>query len=57
MKRLRFTDEQCAYALRQAECGIAVPDVCRQLGVSEATFYVWKEKYANLGMSEILELC
>lgn len=56
MKRSRFTDEQISYALRQAEGGTAVPDVCRQLGVSEATFYVWKKKYANVGTAEIREL-
>jgi putative transposase len=41
MKRSRFTDEQIAYALRQVDGGTAVADVCRQLGVSEATFYVY----------------
>ena len=56
MKRSRFSDEQIAYALRQAEAGTAVADVCRQLGISEATFYVWKKRYANLGMTEIREL-
>ena len=56
MKRSRYSDEQIAYALRQAESGTAVADVCRQLGVSEATFYVWKKKYANLGTTEIREL-
>lgn len=56
MKRSRFTEEQVAYALRQAEAGTAVADVCRQLGVSEATFYVWKKKYANLGVSELKKL-
>jgi len=56
MKRSRFSDEQIAYALRQAESGVAVADVCRQLGIAEATFYVWKKKYANLGTSEIREL-
>lgn len=40
MKKSRFTEEQIAYALRQAESGTAIADVCRQLGVSEATFYV-----------------
>jgi len=48
MKRSRFTEEQIAYALRQAEAGTPVADVCRQLGVSEATFYVWKKKYGKL---------
>ena len=42
MKRSKFTGEQVAYALRQAERGTPVPDACRQLGVSEATFYAWK---------------
>jgi putative transposase len=37
MKRSKFTEEQIAYGLRQAESGTPVPDVCRQLGVSEAT--------------------
>ncbi len=56
MKRSRFTEEQIAYALRQAEAGTPAADVCRQLGVSEATFYVWKRKYANLGVSELKKL-
>ena len=41
MKRSKFSEEQVAYALRQVESGIPVGDVCRQLGVSEATFYAW----------------
>lgn len=56
MKRSRYSDEQIAYALRQAETGTPVGDVCRQLGISEATFYVWKKKYANLGVTELREL-
>ena len=48
--------EQIAYALRQAEGGTPVADVCRQLGVSEASFYLWKKKYAKLGLTEIREL-
>lgn len=56
MKRSRYSDEQIAYALRQAESGTAVADVCRQLGIAEATFYVWKKKYANLGATELREL-
>lgn len=57
MKKSRYTEEQITYALRQAESGTPVADVCRQLGVSEASFYVWKKKYGKLGMSEIRELC
>jgi putative transposase len=51
MKRSKFSEEQLAYALRQAESGTV--HVCRQLGVSEATFYAWKKKYAHLGVSEL----
>lgn len=50
MKKSKFTEEQIAYALRQVEQGAPLTDVCRQLGVSEATFYVWKKKYAHLGV-------
>ena len=56
MKRSKFSEEQIAYALRQAESGTPVGDVCRQLGVSEATFYAWKKKYAHLGVSELRRL-
>jgi putative transposase len=56
MKRSKFTDEQISYVLRQVEGGTAVADVCRQVGVSEATFYIWKKKYSSLGGTEIREL-
>ncbi len=53
MKSSKFSEEQIASALRQAESGTAVADVCRQIGVSEATFYVWKMRFAHLGVSEL----
>jgi putative transposase len=56
MKKSRFTGEQITFALRQADAGTPVADVCRQLGVSEATFYIWKKKYSNLGVSELRQL-
>ena len=56
MKRSKFSEEQIAYALRQAESGTPVADVCRQLGVSEAPYYLWKKKYAHLGVSELRRL-
>ena len=56
MKRSKYSEEQVAYALRQVESGTPVGDVCRQLGVSEATFYAWKKKYAHLGVSELRRL-
>jgi putative transposase len=56
MKKSRFSEEQITYALRQAESGTPVADVCRQLGVSEASFYVWKKKYGKLDLTELREL-
>lgn len=44
MKRSRFSDEQISYALRQVDGGTAVAEVCRQMGISEATIYVWKKE-------------
>ena len=56
MKRARFSEEQITYALRQVEAGTPPADVCRQLGCSEASFYIWKKRYGNLGMTEVKEL-
>jgi putative transposase len=56
MKKCRLTKEQIAYAVRLAESGTPVTDVCRQIGISEATFYAWKRKYADLGVSELHKL-
>ena len=56
MKRSRFSEEQIVYAIRQAEAGTSIGDLCRQLGGSEATFYAWKKKYAHLGVSELRRL-
>jgi putative transposase len=52
MKKSKFTEEQIAFALRQAETGTRVSEVCRKIGISEATFYNWKKKYGGLGVSE-----
>ena len=56
MKRSKFSEEQIVYAIRQADAGTPVGDLCRQLGVSDATFYAWKKKYAHLGVSELCRL-
>lgn len=56
MKKSKFTEQQILFALKQAEAGQVVGDVCRQMGISEATFYVWKKRYGNLGLSEVREL-
>ncbi len=41
MKKSRFTEEQIVFALKQAELGTSVPEVCRKLGISDATFYIY----------------
>jgi putative transposase len=56
MKRARHTEEQIIHALRRAEAGESIKDVVRALGISEQTFYVWKRKYAGLGVSELKKL-
>ena len=56
MKGKRFTDEQIVYALHQAESGEKVAEICRKLGVSEATFYAWRKKYSGVGVAELREL-
>ena len=56
MKRSKFTEQQIAFALKQAELGTPVEEVCRKLGISDATFYNWKKKYGGLGPSELRRL-
>jgi putative transposase len=56
MKTSKFTNEQIAFALKQAETGVKVAEVCRKMGISEATFYNWKKKYCGLGVSELSRL-
>lgn len=56
MKTSKFTDEQIALALRQAEAGTLVGEICRKLGVSEQTFYRWKKRFGALGVTELREL-
>jgi putative transposase len=56
MKKSKFTEEQILFALKQADAGQPVGDVCRQMGISEATYYIWKKRYANLGLLEVREL-
>jgi len=52
----KFTEEQVTYVLRQAEAGTAVEDICRSMGISQATFYIWKKKFGELGASEVRRL-
>ena len=56
MKRKRYSDEQIAFALRQAESGTAVEEICLKMGVSEPTFYRWKKQFAGMGVAEIRRL-
>ena len=56
MKRSRYSEEQIAFALRQAESGTPVTEVCRKMGVTGQSFYRWKRKYAGMGVAELRRL-
>lgn len=56
MKGKHFTEEQIAFALRQAESGVPVAEICRKLQVTEQSFYRWKRKYAGMGIAELRRL-
>ncbi len=56
MKKRRYTEEKIAFALRQAELGTSVGEVCRKMGIAEQTYYRWKKKYAGPGTSELRRL-
>jgi putative transposase len=51
VKRSRFTDSQIMAVLKQAEAGMPVPDLCREHGVSTATFYKWRAKFGGMDVS------
>ena len=52
----RFSEEQIAYCLREAESGVSVLEVCRKMGITEQTFYRWKKKYTGMGVTELRKL-
>ena len=56
MKTSKFTEGQIAFVLKQAEDGTPVAEVCRKVGISEATFYNWRKRYAGLMPSEVKRL-
>ena len=56
MKKTRYTEEQIAFALKEAETGTRVEEVCRKMGISEATFYNWKKKFGGMGVTELRRL-
>lgn len=56
MPRKEHTEEPIITALQQAEAGEKFSEICRKMGVSQATYYAWKEQYANLGLQELRKL-
>lgn len=56
MRTSRFTVEQIAHALRRSEGGTPATEICRELGVTQNTFYRWKRKYSGIGTPELREL-
>lgn len=56
MKRKRYTEPQIVFALQQADSGTPVAEICRKMGIAEATFYRWKKHYGGLDVTEIRRL-
>ena len=56
MKETKFTEEQIAFALRQADTGTSVDEICRKMGICQATYYQWRKKYGGLGVAELRRL-
>jgi putative transposase len=56
MKKGRFTESQIVSAMKKQESGIAVKDIAREMGISEATFYNWKAKYGGMEVSDVVKM-
>jgi putative transposase len=56
MKKIKFTEEQIAFVLKQAELGTPIGKICRKVGISEQTFYRWRSKYGGMMPSDVKRL-
>ena len=56
MKKSKFTEAQIVFAIKQAENGVKIEEICRKMGISSATFHNWKKKYGGLGIAELKKL-
>lgn len=56
MKKTRFTESQIVAAIKKQESGIATKEICRELGISDATFYNWKAKYGGMEVSDVKKM-
>jgi putative transposase len=56
MPKKRHTEEQILSGLHEGESGTKVAEMCRGMGISQATYFLWKKKYAGLGLNELREL-
>lgn len=56
MKKSRFTESQIIAALKKQQQGMSVSDICREMGISQPTFYQWKSKYSGMEVSQLKKL-
>jgi putative transposase len=56
MKKTRYTEEQIVEALKRVDTGLAVKDLCRNMGISEPTYYTWRRKYGGMEKTQVMEL-
>ena len=56
MRKKRYTEEQIFDILKQGDSGMKVPELCRKYGVSEATYFRWKSKYAGMELSDLKQM-
>jgi putative transposase len=56
MKTSKFTESQIIFAIKQSESGVKVDEICRKMGISQASFFNWKKKYSGLGIVELKKL-